>query len=209
MKADMTSPRPLDKDLYALRHRAQELSKGITRAMRGLTVQNSDWNTVLNECSVISSQLINIQSDMEKNVGAQLSKFTLQPMHSHFNCESIGIKKMPHLVQDANRYFADNNNEFIRKYDGDELADRLNAYNRMLSKIDLFNAIYSAGTRSKEDKQEAEGDEDGDEKMSLDQTEKMKRTMDRYLVEYMFCGQTPEQRARMASEEPSDDEFGQ
>ena len=206
----MSSPRPLDKDLYALRHRAQELSKGITRAMRGLSVPNSDWNTVLNECSVISSQLINIQSDLEKNVGAQLSKFTLQPMHSHFNCETIGIKKMPQIMEHSNRYFADNHNEFIRKYDGDELAERLNAFNRMLSKLDLFNAIYSAGTRSKDGATtQAQEDGDGDEKMKedIDQTEKMKRKMDRYLVEYMFCGQTPEQRARLASEEPSDDEF--
>eukprot|EP01083_Nonionella_stella_P156773 508053_1 len=158
----MMSSRPLDKDLYALRHRAQELSKGIGKTMQQLTQNKSDWRNVLNELSVVSSQLINIQNDIEKGVGAQLNKFTLQPSHAHFNCESIGCKKMPQIVNDTNRYYTDNSNTFIKQYDEPELVQRLNHYNKMLPHLDQFNAIRIAHTKSND--QDNEEDEEGDQK---------------------------------------------
>lgn len=216
----MASPRPLDKDLYALRHRAQELSKGIQKTMRGLTKPHCEWSDLLNEMSVISSQLINIQQDFEKENGRisqQLSKFTLQPGHSHFDCSLIGIKKMPQIVEDTNKYYNDKENEFIKNYDENEIIDKLVKYNRMLAKVDHFNSISIAKTKIPHDyhkneiQQENEKkEEDGDTKMMMedqDEEEKMKRKYEKYLVEFMFCGQTPEQRARMASEDPSDDEM--
>ena len=80
----MATLRPLDKDLYALRHRAQELSKGIAKAMQRLSASQRarDWKAALNEFSVIASQLRKLQGDVEKGVGSQLAKFTLQPSHA-------------------------------------------------------------------------------------------------------------------------------
>ena len=121
----MTSPRPLDKDLYALRHRAQELSKGVAKTMQQLTRNNSDWSNVLNECSVISSQLMNIQNDIEKGIGSQLNKFTLQPSHGHFDFNPIGVQKMPQIVEETNKLYADNNTKFIKEYDEMEILSQL------------------------------------------------------------------------------------
>eukprot|EP01084_Bolivina_argentea_P236049 397021_1 len=127
--------------------------------MQQLAQNKSDWRNVLNELSVVSSQLINIQNDIEKGVGAQLNKFTLQPSHAHFNCESIGCKKMPQIVNDTNRYYTDNNNTFIKQYDEPELVKQLNNYNKMLSHLDQFNAIRIAHTKSND--QDNEEDEEG------------------------------------------------
>ena len=216
----MASPRPLDKDLYALRHRAQELSKGISKTMQGLHSNNCSWPDILNEMSVISSQLINIQQDIEKGIGSQLYKFMLQPNHGHFDSSIIGIKKMPQIVDDSNDYYQDIDNEWYKNYDEQEIIQQLTKYNRMLSKLDLFNAkcIANAKRRVARDNIEIkqggkdgneEKEEDGDIKMKQHEEqrerEKIKSKYDKYLVEFMFCGQTPEQRARMASDD--EDEF--
>ena len=78
----------------------------------------------------------------------------------------------------------------------------------MLSRLDFFNSICIAQTKHEENAKK-EKDGDGDEKMKeiAQQNEKIKRKHERYLVEFMFCGQTPEQRARMASNDSSDDEM--
>eukprot|EP01084_Bolivina_argentea_P299490 516250_1 len=203
----MSSPKPLDKDLYALRHRAQELSKGIGKAMQELHKNNNDCSAVLNQFSVVSSQLLNIQTDIENNVGLQLNKFTLQPSHGHFNCSTIGIKKLPQIVENTNKYYTNKDNKFIKNYDESELINQLNDYNKMLARLDQFNSICIVQTKNNDKNENDDGD--GDEKMKEIENKNIKinRKKDKYLVEYMFCGQTPEQRARMASEEPSDDEF--
>ena len=204
----MTSPRPLDKDLYALRHRAQELSKGVAKTMQQLMLNKSDWSNVWNECSVISSQLMNIQNDIEKGIGSQLNKFTLQPSHGHFDFNPIGVQKMPQIVEDTNKYYTDGSSKWIREYDESEILNQLNNFNKMLSRLDLFNSICIAQTKNDENVKE-DKDGDGDEKMKVaaQQNEKMQRKHHRYLVEFVFCGQTPEQRARMASNDSSDDEM--
>lgn len=238
-RSSMTSPRPLDKDLYAIRHRAQELSKAIAKLDHQLISSAHDWSTVLNQCSVISSQLINIQLDMERHkIGQQLNKFTLQPAHSHFDCASIGIRKMPQIMQESQKLYADKSNRFIQHYDESELLHKLTSYNKMLATLHHFNSIQIARTKiahgDHEQKKDLnammmmdgnEHDEDDDDiqmKSKHNQNEKEKekekknemeterekwqRKQEKYLVEFMFCGQTPEQRARIASEESSDDD---
>eukprot|EP00483_Globobulimina_turgida_P013050 UN13074 len=113
---------------------------------------------------------------------------------------------MPQIIEDTNKYYANNDNNFANQYDESELINRLTDYNKMLSRLDQFNSICIAQTKSND---KNENDDDGDEKMKEIENKniKMNRKNDKYLVEFMFCGQTPEQRARMASEEPSDDEF--
>ena len=92
----------LNKDLRAIRHRASELSKAIENIFRYPADRN--WESLINQCSVISQQLLLLQADFERGILIFPSKFMVQPLHEHFDCEILGVKKMPQIEANIMQY---------------------------------------------------------------------------------------------------------
>ena len=165
----------LSKDLRSLRHRAAELSKAIHNIFYNQRQQmkHVTWNSFINQCSIISQQLLLLQTDFEKGILTFPSKFMVQPLHEHFDCEILGVKKMPQIESNIMQYTQplikpQNYIDYVKSLESRNESSN----NRIRIKLENENKDNS------KDDDESKNDGTSDEWSELDRLELMTRIAD-------------------------------